>query len=169
MGKIRKIPLHGFVKSFEDNQIRIKRLNKLDEEMVTSTLEDIRNGLVNRDTLRLLCQSVGFKIKDNPEIFKTAGDTYVSEALINFGNGIEISKAFGFTKGAKNKNVKIHDLKIAYAIWLEIKTQETKPLSAFYKIAAAHNISPDKARIIYYKHKNEIDHKYSLIEKTISE
>lgn len=164
--KKKIIPLHGNVKSLRDNQVRIKRLNLLDEEMLTSTIKDIYDGAVSLKTLRILCGIVGHKIKTHNE-FQSAADKYVAKALISIEKCADVRKSFGFIKGSRNKNIKLSDLKIAYTIWLAVHTQLKMPKTAIYETAKIHKISPDKARNIYYKHKSEIDKKYEDIENKI--
>jgi hypothetical protein len=162
----RKIPLSGNLKSKVDNEIRIKRLNALDDEVFTSTSDDIRAGRVSRDILLSFCGTVGRQMK-NDASYKNPDGIYVAEALIKASNGTNIANAFGFRKGSKNKSLRIEEIQIAYHVWQKINIFGIKMISAIYSAAELFDKTTDNVSRIYYKYKNEIDEKYQGIEERI--
>lgn len=89
----------------------IKKLNALDEEVISATFEDIMTGDVGKKTLLPLIGIVGYKMKKSPD-FQLPGDIYVAEALNEISNRKDPICAFLFTLSFSNENKEIFPLTI---------------------------------------------------------
>ena len=148
----------------EIDPIIAKRLKKLNEDLFSTTIDDIRKGKAQDETLRALCGMISHKMKKHPEFKNTVG-IYIAEALNDISNGMNAQKAFRL--GNKTATGKINDfnLNVAYAVWQEIKFSKKKALIVFMEAAEKYNKTESHIRKIYYENNKNIDKKYKATEK----
>ncbi len=146
----------------EIDTIIAKRLKKLEEDLFSININDIRKGQVHDKTLRGICSMISHKMKEHPE-FNNAAGLYVAEALNKISNNVNAEKAFRLGNLTKINNF---NLNVAYAVWQEIKFSKKKASNVFIEAAKKYNKTDSHIRKIYYDHKKEIDALYQSTEKS---